>query len=227
MRTYKIKAILLAISMLLSLSAWSQTIQPSNNLIIDHRDIKLYLDDDTSAMISRHAVRYQDIKLLKSDARCDCWFVDTYKGVKRATYEKAYKRSGYDKGHLTPSHITTYDTAINRFSFSYFNQAPQLPYFNRRTWENLEEKTERLIDSTRQDAVVITGVIYNNNKKEYLKTSRIKIPTHYYKIVAIGGKTWIWIADNSRDESRCVPRPTTLLDLNNLFVRNGMRVRIK
>ena len=157
--------------LLISIVSYGQTIKPSNKLIIDHGDVKLYLDDDTSSMISKHSFKYSNFKKLKSNSRCDCWFVDQYSKLKITNYNKAYNKSGYDFGHLTPSHITTYDTSINKYSFSLFNQAPQNSDFNRYIWEKLEERVEIIIDSLKTNSVIITGVIYNNKNmaRDYKK----------------------------------------------------------
>ena len=63
---------------------------------------------------------------------------------------------------------------INRCSFSLFNQAPQFSYFNEHPWEQLEEAVESKIDSLKQDATIITGVIYNNNKRRINKNDKLK-----------------------------------------------------
>ena len=207
--------------------AYTQTITTKHKLIIAHEDITLYLDDDTCTMISKHILFYSKFKLLKSDARCDCWFADQYSTTSKATYDRVYRKSGYDLGHLTPSHITTYDAKQNEYSFSLFNQAPQYSYFNEHPWEQLERHVEHLIDSAHTDAIIVTGVIYNNKHKTYLTGSKIKIPTHYYKLLTIGGTSWIWLAPNVADKTQCVPKLIQIAELNDLFVKNAMNVNIK
>jgi DNA/RNA endonuclease G (NUC1) len=61
----------------------------------------------------------------------------------------------------------------------------------------LEKSVEDSIKKRKKNAVVITGVIYGNIKKQYLNNSRIKVPILYYKILVFGKKDYIcWIGDN-------------------------------
>jgi endonuclease G len=101
------------------------------------------------------------------------WFQDTYKGK---YYKDAYLKTGYDIGHLTPSHITSYDNELNHKSFSLFNAAPQLAAFNRGKWAQMEAGVEDSIAKYKKDAVIITGVIYDGKKKVFMGKSKIPIP---------------------------------------------------
>lgn len=216
---------LLFLFLLITNLIFTQTISGNNkNLVIKHKDITLYLDTDTSTMVSKLDFKYSNFSKFRSNARCNCWYVDTLSHLKESDY-LVYIKSGFDRGHLTPSHITTYDTLINRYSFSLFNQAPQYSYFNQHPWEKIEERTEKIIDSLKQDATIITGVIYNEKDKKYL--GRVKIPTHYFKILTIGKIQWVWIAQNSDKKEECVVKQTTLKDLNAVFVKNKMKLKIK
>lgn len=220
------RRLLFLLVLLYSNILFNQTISGNNkNLVIKHKDITLYLDTDTSSMLSKLDFKYSNFSKLKSNARCNCWYVDTFSRLREVDYNSFYSKSGFDRGHLTPSHITTYDSLVNMNSFSLFNQSPQYSDFNRYTWEKLEERTEKIIDSLKQDATIITGVIYNEKSKTYL--GKIKIPTHYYKILTIGKKQWVWIAQNSKKKEECVVKQTTLKDLNAVFVKNKMKLKIK
>jgi DNA/RNA endonuclease G (NUC1) len=166
-------------------------------LNIKHGDMTLYLDSDTNSFVSVLNIKYSKFKL-DSD-RDNKWFQDKYKGI----YSKqTYLYSGYDLGHLTPSHITSYDDTLNHNSFSLFNQAPQLAAFNRGKWAQLEGSVEDSIFKYKTNVSIITGVIYNNKKKTYLNKSRIKIPISYYKILSIKSKnlTYVWIGSNVNGE---------------------------
>lgn len=211
--------------LLITNSIFSQTISGNNkNLVIKHKDITLYLDTDTSIMVSKLDFKYSNFVELGSYSRCNCWFIDTLSRLKESDY-LVYIKSGFDRGHLTPSHITTYDSLINRYSFSLLNQAPQYSYFNQHPWEKLEERTEKIIDSLKLDATIMTGVIYNQQSIKYL--GKVKIPTHYFKILTIGKTQWVWIAQNSDKKEECVVKQTTLKDLNTVFVKNKMKLKIK
>ena len=216
------KKSILSILLILSISCVSQTqIVTSNSLIINHGDITLYLTDDTCTMVSKHVVSYENFKNVGKVPRDNHWFQDVYKGK----YKKnAYVHTGYDLGHLTPSSITSYDSITNHNSFSLFNQAPQIAYFNEHPWEQLEMHVMDTISKYKTDAIIITGVIYDyTNKSEFLSKSRIRIPVSYYKVLTISDKVYVWIGSNING----LITQTTVSDLNKIFELNKMTLSIK
>ena len=218
------KKVLLVMCLIFCNIVMSQKINTKNKLIINHGDMILYLDSDTSTLISKQTLKWDNFINIGKVERDNNWFDDTYKGK---YLENKFQKTGFDKGHLTPSHITTYDSLVNHKSFSMYNEAPQYSYFNQQPWKNFEQNVEDTIRKYKSDVVIITGVIYNQKKKTYLPKSRIKIPTHYFKIVIIDKKTWCWIALNSENKKECVVKETNLKDLNILFKGNGMKLTIK
>jgi DNA/RNA endonuclease G (NUC1) len=209
----------LVIILFISLNIFSQTIITNNDLIINHGDIILYLTDDSLSMISKHVLSYDNFLKL-DDERDNRWFQDT---IKSKYKKKVYLHSGYDLGHLTPSHITSYDNGLNHKSFSYLNQAPQLASFNRGKWARLERSVEDSITKYKTNSIIITGVVYNEKKPNYLKNSKIKIPLYYYKILYINNLTYCWIGSNVDGWVKSV----TIKYLNGLFKSNGMEIKIK
>jgi DNA/RNA endonuclease G (NUC1) len=214
------KKLILLFTLFLTLGVKAQTqVVTNNKLIIQHDKITLYLTDDTCSMVSKQTLNYSDFKKLDSD-RDDRWFQDTYKGK----YSKEpYVHSGYDLGHLTPAHITSYNDTLNHSSFSLFNQAPQVAAFNRGKWAQLESHVEDTIAKYKSNVVIITGVIYDPTIKEYLGKSRIPIPTAYFKVLVIKKKTWCWIGSNNNGSIL----PVTLAELNHIFKINKMNLIIK
>ena len=205
--------------MFMIMGSYSQTVTTDNKLIIPHGDITLYLTKDTCTFVSKHVLTYSNYLKLNSN-RDNHWFQDVYKGKYVKT---SFAHTGYDLGHLTPSHITSYDSTLNHNSFSMFNEAPQLAFFNEHPWEQLEMKVEKIIGSVKKDAVIITGVIYDPKNIKYLGKSRIPIPTAYYKILFINGTTQCWIGSNVNG----LITETTLKDLNDVFKLNKMNLTIK
>jgi DNA/RNA endonuclease G (NUC1) len=104
-----------------------------------------------------------------------------------------------------------------------FNEAPQLAAFNRGVWAQLESSVEDMIGKVKKDAVIITGVIYDPNKKVFLGKSRIPIPSAYFKVLFLDGKTQCWIGSNINGLITSTP----LKDLNELFKNNKMNLNIK
>lgn len=212
------KKAIASLMMLASLACMSQTVTTGNKLAISHGDMTLYPSNDTLPMVSVHKIRFSKFKL-DSD-REDRWFQEKYKKVSKAPY----KGTGYDLGHLTPAHITSYDDSLNYNSFSLYNQAPQVARFNRKEWRMLEAAVEDTIFKHKKDAVVITGVVYDPNSKDALPGSRIKIPAFYFKAVYVGAKTYCWIGKNDKTgEIKIV----SLQELNAIFEKNKMFLKIR
>jgi DNA/RNA endonuclease G (NUC1) len=209
------KTILLLLMTLLSTTLMSQIVATKNKLILNHGDMILYLSNDTLPMVSRHSVSYSKFRLDKD--RDNNWFQDKYKKMDKG----AYKKTGYDLGHLTPSHITSYDDTLNHRSFSLYNQAPQLAKFNRGNWKSLEASVEDSILKYKSNATIITGVIYDPTCRP-LPNSRITIPSSYFKVLYIGKKVYCWIGSNTS----CEVKPITLLELNAIFEKNKMGLTI-
>ena len=213
------KKIFLLITLFITMSMFSQTVTTDNKLIIPHGDITLYLTKDTCAFVSKHILKYSSFLKLDKE-RDNRWFQDTYKGK---YYKDAYLKTGYDIGHLTPSHITSYDNELNHKSFSLFNAAPQLAGFNRGKWAQMEGDIENIIAKSKQNVVIITGVIYNPNNIRFMGKSRIPIPESFFKILFINGSTQCWIGSNINGLIVNI----TLKNLNELFKMNKMNLTIQ
>jgi DNA/RNA endonuclease G (NUC1) len=213
------KKILLILAIgLISMVSIGQTITTDNKLIISHGDITLYLTKDTCALASKHVITYAEFQKLDKE-RDNRWFQDTYKGK----YTKdSYLKTGYDIGHLTPSHITSYDNELNHKSFSLFNAAPQLAAFNRGKWAQMEGGVEDSIAKYKKDAVIITGVIYDGKKTTYMGKSKIPIPMSFFKVVYIDKKVFCWIGSNING----LITTTTVKELNEIFKLNKMTLKI-
>lgn len=187
----------------------------------DHGDLVLYADKDTNSFISVHTVSYEEILKL-DDGRSNKWHREKINGPYKKQF---YANSGYDLGHLTPSHITSYNDSLNYHSFSLLNQAPQLAGFNRGKWAHLEENVVDSIIKLKADAIVVTGVIYDNNNLVYLSKSRIKIPMEYYKILIVNGKIYCWIGSNTNG----LITITTLGVINDILSKgsNNLKIELK
>lgn len=87
---------------------------------------------------------------------------------------KAYKGSGYDRGHLVASANHDELEIQNSETFLLSNMSPQKPDFNRRIWRELEMAIREL-----------------NNKSNILETYVLTAPVFYFdkKIETIGDET--------------------------------------
>lgn len=212
---------LLTILLLSTITLFGQVSFNEPKSVIKHNELTLYLDSDNNSFISKHELKYNNFLKLDSD-RDDKWHSE----IKGPYTKEPYLYSGYDMGHLTPSHITSYNDTLNHHSFSFYNQAPQLAAFNRGKWKRLEMSVEDSISKYKSDVIIITGVIYNETKKVYLGKSKIKIPEMYYKILYIKTKkpiTYIWVGSNKNGEVMI----TNIKDLNGVLELNKSSIKFK
>jgi endonuclease G len=91
-----------------------------------------------------------------------------------------YTRSGYDRGHMTPSGDMP-DVVTQQQSFSLANIVPQAAALNRGAWEGIESAVRRLAE--RQGALyVVTGPAFQGTQLHSLK-GRVLVPTAIWKAV--------------------------------------------
>lgn len=223
------KNLLATILLFLTSISFAQQIITKSKLIIQHPDMTLYLQSDTSTMVSVHNLTYENYLKIGTIIRKDLgdpWFDDTYKGKFK---EKHYKKNNFDLGHLTPFKESSYSKEVATNSFSSYNQAPQDSEFNRISWKGLEKNILDTIGiyakKDKKNSYIITGVIYNNANPNYLANSRIKIPIYYYKILFVSDKAYYWLGDNTPGAANPI-RLTTNEELNKLFKENKMDLKI-
>ena len=94
--------------------------------------------------------------------------------------------------------------------------------FNRGKWKSLEASVEKLILAGKSRAIIITGVLYENEKKVYLGNGRIKIPFVYYKILIINKTTKAWIGSNINGTIT----ETTIQSILDIAKKNGNALNI-
>jgi endonuclease G, mitochondrial len=91
-----------------------------------------------------------------------------------------YARSGFDRGHMSPS--GDMPTATAQFeSFSLANMVPQNPNNNQNLWEGIESSV-RYLTSRRSELFVITGPVFDESPVKRLN-GRVFIPSHIFKAV--------------------------------------------
>ena len=92
-----------------------------------------------------------------------------------------YKRSGYDRGHMTPSGDRTNSEKNNSATFLMTNMIPQAPDNNRDYWRELEEYGRDLVSKGNELYIVAGG--YGEKKK--IGNGKVSVPARLYKIVVI------------------------------------------
>jgi endonuclease G len=91
-----------------------------------------------------------------------------------------YARSGFDRGHMTPSGDMP-DAMAQQQSFTLANMVPQTPELNRGTWERIENAVRRLAERE-GELYVVTGPVFEGADLQTLH-GRVLVPTSTYKAV--------------------------------------------
>jgi endonuclease G len=91
-----------------------------------------------------------------------------------------YARSGYDRGHMSPSGDMSTPKA-QRQSFSLANMIPQHPCNNEVLWEGIESAVRDLA-SAEGEVYIVTGPIYEGTDIPFLN-GRVGVPSRIYKAV--------------------------------------------
>jgi endonuclease G len=91
-----------------------------------------------------------------------------------------YARSGFDRGHMSPSGDMPTENAQHE-SFSLANMIPQSPKNNQILWEGIEEATRALARDDKE-IYVVTGPIFEGTDLERIN-GRVLVPTSVYKAI--------------------------------------------
>ena len=92
---------------------------------------------------------------------------------------KDYARSGYDRGHMSPSGDMP-DASAQLESFALSNMVPQNPQNNRHLWEGIESAVRQLA-LQRGELYVITGPLFTGAQLK--RINRVLVPSHLFKLV--------------------------------------------
>ena len=137
-----------------------------------------------------------------------------------------YTRSGYDRGHMSPSgDMPDGDTQYDSFSMA--NMVPQDPDNNRHLWEQTESVTRQLAIDT-GEVYVVTGPIFQGSKTKYLN-GKIAIPTGIFKAVYIPstGQAAAYVDANAPGQNYQVLSITQLQQLTGLDVFPALPQSVK
>jgi len=92
-----------------------------------------------------------------------------------------YRRSGYDRGHMTPSGDMP-DEAAQEQTFSLTNMVPQTAALNRGVWEGIESAVRDL--AVRQgELYVVTGPVFAGQELKSIGPDGVLVPSSTWKAV--------------------------------------------
>lgn len=92
-----------------------------------------------------------------------------------------YRRSGYDRGHLSPASVNKSSQIAMSESFYMSNMSPQVPSFNRGIWKKLEAQVRNWVNDS-NSLVVYTGAVLVGELPS-IGASGVSIPKYYYKAI--------------------------------------------
>ena len=92
-----------------------------------------------------------------------------------------YAKSGYDRGHMTPSADMGTDSA-QADSFSLANMVPQDHNNNTGIWSAIEGATRHLANKE-GGVFVITGAMFKGDKLKAIGKNNVLVPTQVYKVI--------------------------------------------
>jgi endonuclease G len=92
-----------------------------------------------------------------------------------------YRRSGYDRGHMTPSGDMP-GAAAQDESFSLANMVPQTPQLNRGIWEGIESAVRRLAEQE-GELFLVTGPAFAGQELKSIGPDGVLVPSSTWKAV--------------------------------------------
>ncbi len=114
-----------------------------------------------------------------------------------------YRRSGYDRGHMSPNgDMPTLEA--QQQSFSLANMVPQAPVLNRQLWERIESGVRHW--AVRADELyVVTGPVFQGQNLQALN-GRVLVPTLIYKAIYDpgGNRAGVYLVRNADDSDYTV-----------------------
>ena len=97
-----------------------------------------------------------------------------------------YKKSGWDRGHLTPAGDMVFSREAMSETFYMSNMTPQAPDFNRGIWKHLEDQVREWAERFGR-AYVVSGPVLDKSADEYtsIGQSKVAVPEYFYKVILV------------------------------------------
>ena len=137
-----------------------------------------------------------------------------------------YRRSGYDRGHMSPNGDMPTAEAQQQ-SFSLANMVPQAPQLNRRLWAEIEGAT-RAWAIRAGELYVVTGPVFQGESLQALN-GRVLVPTLIYKAVYDPGRdrAGVYLVRNADDSGYAAISVDQLTQLTGIDIFPGIPSSVK
>ncbi|KWN83448.1 endonuclease [Burkholderia ubonensis] len=157
------------------------------------------------------------LAIAKTEVRTNRFFEETHLPVGERARLSDYRKSGYDRGHMSPAGDRWNDRAMAE-SFSLANMVPQNPTNNRRLWAHIEEAVRR-IGMRAPDTYVVTGPMFKGAELTTIGKTGVIVPTQIFKVVYLPQKRLAFavIANNS------ATKRYTIATVHELEAQSGLR----
>lgn len=194
----------------------------NEDVVVYHKHYQLsYLEQYEQSQWVAYELR--DVELEKNFDRTDN-FLEDYMVLTGTADDDDYKGSGYDRGHLMPAAVCTWDSIAMYESFYYSNVSPQNASFNRGVWSRLEDMERDLAVKYGKVWVVITPLF--DNIIEYIGENQVAVPGAYGRAFIVReGETYKGIAfilNNEKYESDFDIINNATITIDSLEARTGL-----
>lgn len=97
-----------------------------------------------------------------------------------------YRKSGFDRGHLTPAADMSFNGEAMSETFFMSNMSPQAPAFNRGIWKDLEAQVRLWVQKFGR-VWIVSGPILNKDAAEYqsIGENQVAVPEYFYKVILV------------------------------------------
>ena len=123
-----------------------------------------------------------------------------------------YRRSGYDRGHMTPSGDMPDATAQDQ-SFSLANMVPQTPQLNRGVWEGIESAMRHLAER-QGELFLVTGPAFVGQELKSIGPDGVLVPSSTWKAVydPRTGGAGVYVCKNTKTPTCVVTSVAALVE---------------
>ena len=118
-------------------------------------------------------------------------------GVEQASVSSAAFNTTWNRGHLAPNRILSYNDVAKKSTFSIANAAPQYWSFNQQEWRLLEDKFFDWVGAN-STLHFITGVGYDDRSNVVFSADGVSFPDFYYTLACdrVAGESVAFVGRN-------------------------------
>ncbi len=170
-----------------------------------------------TALYSAERLTRSSVRAAREQVRVDAFHTELQLPAAERSELRDFSRSGYDRGHLSPSGDAASPHAQAE-TYTLANMVPQNPENNRGLWSEIESAVRELAQQ-RGELYVVTGPLFEGANLSLLK-QRVLVPTTLFKLVydPRSGRASAYVSPN---DSRGT---YTVVSLGDIERRAGMRL---